>query len=582
MKREIALLALPLLICAAPPLVTGAVRDQHGEAIAGAAVTAANVRTQTDAAGLFALETPARSVRISCPFCVTTDASVAADGTVAAIVTRYEEVQRDQPSAREVQTLPYAFAEQTLSLAPFIVLRDSRYAAIGPRLSQDGLSRNGGALSVDGMPAYDPVAGVRPSRDIPGYDIGDTSVAPLESAFRYGDAAGDGHFDVETTLAGGVMMAGSQSAAAAAAQRRAAGGSGAYFDSSDGSTRRFTVWGGLGETQRLELSAFAGSENLTGEYGSLSSNQSGLQARYAAGDAYVTARAWRGVSSAALGYTAPFQSNASTVALATGITGTARVALFADASLERSTGMGDGTYGFTANDAVLHVDAGASTSGGRFDALAGVSLFDAVYGSGGDVRRAVQGAPLIDLAWHPNAAVRVEADALRSIRLPAFVEVYGGPAPLQLDSAAVTAISAEVSDLHRLRVEARAAWADDAGLSTGKVAAAGAFVAWEAAPYLTVRAWEMHVSDASRYAGSSYYASVANDAFTPSSLWLSYAPPSGVAVQLIERRDALDRGAVSHIDAALTLPLRGALRLFAACEHRQGQPYCGVGIRTAL
>jgi len=98
MKMDHAKYSMAPVNTAAPqlPLITGAIRDQMGTPIAGASVQAGAASVVTDAAGTFAVESAATSVVIRCAFCRSTAARVGSDGTVTAIVQRYQAPAQEQ------------------------------------------------------------------------------------------------------------------------------------------------------------------------------------------------------------------------------------------------------------------------------------------------------------------------------------------------------------------------------------------------------------------------------------------------------------------------------------------------------
>ena len=179
----------------AATLVTGAVRDAQGLAVAGASVTGLDARgaslghTTTDTDGTFALDataTPA-AVRIECSYCRTAVVGIEGTEPVTAVVNRYAALLAPGPTARDLAALPYGRLEDALALRPFEVLRPQGAipATLYPALSDRALARS--SLVVDG--------------DAPTYNLGSTSTllgmvpahggnavvfAPPSSAYRYG------------------------------------------------------------------------------------------------------------------------------------------------------------------------------------------------------------------------------------------------------------------------------------------------------------------------------------------------------------------------------------------------------------
>jgi hypothetical protein len=86
------------------PLVVGAVRDQRGVPVAGAAVVGrrgnqAQLRTTTDTSGTFALAASGVvSILVTCRYCAPAVVSVRAGDPVVVIVDRYAALASDAPS----------------------------------------------------------------------------------------------------------------------------------------------------------------------------------------------------------------------------------------------------------------------------------------------------------------------------------------------------------------------------------------------------------------------------------------------------------------------------------------------------
>jgi len=170
------LATLPL--CAAAeqpsPLIVGSIRDQAGEPVTGARITALGTRNQptgtsiSDADGTFALRVGGVSaVRITCDFCKPARLAVNENQPVVAIFHRYLALLNASPSPADLDALPYGHVESALSLTPFVVLADSRRIVPGPLLSDRGLSRAGGLLIDHNVPNYDIAANLSPFITIP-------------------------------------------------------------------------------------------------------------------------------------------------------------------------------------------------------------------------------------------------------------------------------------------------------------------------------------------------------------------------------------------------------------------------------
>ncbi len=153
-----------LVLGAAPtPLVVGSVRDQEGAPIAGATVRltggASEARARTSTDGTFAIEGTGTAVTIRCDYCRPTQTPIAADGTVTAVVQRYDAVRLDGPSHTDLANLPYTHAESAVSLTPWVVLEENANPLFASSLHDRSVSTVGGLLVLDGVPDYNSADG---------------------------------------------------------------------------------------------------------------------------------------------------------------------------------------------------------------------------------------------------------------------------------------------------------------------------------------------------------------------------------------------------------------------------------------
>ena len=191
---------LPAADCRAQTaLVVGSVRDQHGAAVARAAVTAFDPSgarvgfATTDAAGTFALDAGGVTrLAIACRYCMPVALPVLEGQPAVAIVRRFDALFDDSPSPADLANLPYAHVESALALRPFALLRQTTARVPGSQLSDRGLSPSNALLIDAGVPNYDFADGTSPYATIPQAYQQTGTIAPPEDAFTYGDRAGSG------------------------------------------------------------------------------------------------------------------------------------------------------------------------------------------------------------------------------------------------------------------------------------------------------------------------------------------------------------------------------------------------------
>jgi hypothetical protein len=599
-KYWVALFCLPWILGAASPaaLISGAVRDQYGDAVAGATVSAGGAQAVTSADGTFTLETTSQTVRIECAYCATAEAPVDADGIVVAIVQRYRALAEPAPSAADLQSLPYAHAESAIALAPFLVLNDSAKTLPGPRISYYGASRFGGLLVDDGVPAYDIAADASALRTLPSYGVQDVTLLDPSDAFRYGDKAGGGTFFTGTrTAAGAAGSVTAGSSRAFALTQSLSGGAYAASLSNDGvqSRSRAQAW-----VQDAVADGTLGAQFLAvredeegGPGDTISSEMSAARVHYERNRAQ---RFFADALADRAGYDAfptaeyPVEGQWSDVALESGISSTGAYGLFATAGIRASTGYYDaqalGAERVAGSVMQMHLSAGAQGHSGALSWRAGIGAFDIAYdgGTAGSRRpmfaQAVE--PSIGLTYAPSAQWNLTLQNDSSFRLPPLTKAYVAAPPvtaLEYDRYATQTAALSFSDLHRVHVSLVALHRNVTGLDNGPVNAAGASIAWQIAPSLSLRAWTLHTDDAALASRPVFRFGEPPLPATPASLWLTYEDAEGIRVDAIWRNDLLDYRADPHFDASVSGPLTGSLRWFAGSERRQGVRYTSIGLR---
>jgi len=181
-------------------LVLGNVRDQTGQAIAGARVEAFDAAGQalaagtTDPQGSFAIAPSAAPVtlRVRCLHCATLQTALHGRTNLALIVQRYAALQSDVPTASDLAALPYARIVDDLGLIPYALPSTD-----GTNISDRGLGLGHGLVADDTAPIFDLATGTSALADFPDRYARTIQVTAPADAFRYGSNAGGGRFALD-------------------------------------------------------------------------------------------------------------------------------------------------------------------------------------------------------------------------------------------------------------------------------------------------------------------------------------------------------------------------------------------------
>jgi hypothetical protein len=568
-------LALFALAAAPAPLTVGSVRDQDGAPIAGANISlagsAASARTAAD--GTFALEATGSFVEIRCDYCQVTRVPVAADGTVTAVVRRYDAVRLEGPSASDIASLPYAHAESDVALTPFVVLQTSTHPLVGVRLEDRSISLPGGLLVLDGVPDYDSAGDLPTLGTIPYGSAASIDVDRAPQAYAYGDIAQSGTFEVNTLGAPSSVAAGADSQADASSNAYAAGYS---YGTGDARARATAAVPLMMPDAAGTISLSSGSGQSFFDTSTLDSSFSALQAslEHTQGtDVYGSFTADRG--SNVWDASSPFHDTWSDVDAQLGIRSHATIAPFAQVDARQSSGWiapaGNGSS-IAGDDDQLRVFTGVS-------ATLPWSTTTVAYGQ--DAVRFADGAPTtpesfsanghdasasIDL--HPASTWDLEASSSSGYILPDLVgyNYFSATAlfNVPIDDVSTDELDLTYHDLQRLRFgfttfETRATSGID-DRSTGIDAA------WQISPSISLRTWWLNVRPAT------------GSAQNVGSAWLT-ANTGSIRVDLIWRRDLLDFIGDAHVDGSISGPVGKHEAWFIHTERYAGTRLSDIGIR---
>jgi len=599
-RSVIFVLAFCLIGATAAPttLITGSVRDQNGVPIEGAVVTVPGRAgtTRTDADGTFALDAQADQVRIGCRYCRPALARVAPDGTVVAIVRRYAALTQSGPSSDDIAALPYAHIESDLALTPYVQLEDSRSVIPGPQLSDRGSQRGGGLILDAGIPNYDVVANVSPFLTIPQRYIQNAAAAPASEAYRYGDLADGGTFvlDPSSESRDASATGGSDGAIrlglANAISSISAGISRNQIERrerADGSLLLPLLDGTVG----LEATASDGrttpyeDEEIYASYAAVHASYERTRTSTLRFDAYGD----RGTYEAALGL--PLRTAWSDTGASVSVRSNAMVAPFAAIGVRASTGFYDAEgYGIARFGATLgqaQITAGVHASGTWYDVLAAYGFYDASYTGGVyglDFRQSAQMTePLLRVRVSPNDRWSLTASSSGGFALPTLLTRYSIEPPygvVYVDRDATQEATVEYNDGARVRFSVTGMQRVVRGMDTGRIGSAGASVAWQVAPEISVRASYLRSSPLFTTHGGVRFGARPLPA-TTGSVWLTYDLTNALRFDAVWRQDLIDYLPDAHFDASISAPLARDVRWFVGSERRLGVRYTDVGLRFA-
>jgi hypothetical protein len=584
-------------------LTVGSVRDRSGEAIAGATVEGLSsggalvATTQTDAAGTFALA-GARVGRltIDCQFCQETSVEVVPGKPVVAIVRRFEALLYDSPSPSDLENLPYSRVESSIALRPFTMLRQTSDVTTGSQLDALGFAPAGSLLVDSGVPSYDVVDGTTPYDAIPQDQVRSAGVAPPADAFLYGDRAGSGTvstdpFGDDNELA--ALVGGDTSIRLQAGTLQA----GAVLTASDDATdwrQRFD-----GQFQaRLTTTQTLGFDVATSQYRETGTSGDGIDGAYSFARGSYTDNTPgydvaaglifdRGIYSTS-GTSNPYDAAWADSVFSAGVRTHGTVFAFADAGVRLSSGSYDATgdlYDATGSFAQRRIDYGFEADEPDYQIIAGAGTFGVDYqgygfGDSGGYHTALT-TPSFQIRVFPKDRWSATFAANESFTLPTLVEQYDAVDydTLALDRASSVVGTLSYTDFRRVRVDIEAATQHVYGVENGLITSAGFSTTWQFAPAVSLRAWIMHVDDATTQ--PPLYSPYLPTAGTSNvdAIWLTYQNPGAIRFDAIYRRDLLNGLPFEHIDGDVSGPLLRGLRWYAGVQDVMRVTYLSAGLQ---
>ncbi len=579
MNRPFLLLLAAFVLGAAPaPLVVGSVRDQEGAPIAGAlvrlagAAPAVSARTAPD--GTFAIEGAGTAVEITCDFCRPTRARVAADGTVTAVVQRYDAVRLEGPSHADLANLPYTHAESAVSLTPWIVLEQNANPLFASSLHDRSTSTVGGLLVLDGVPDYNSADGWTTYSTISYDSAADVDVERVPQAYEYGNVAGAGTFSVTTTGGAPLVAAGSSVIGGLSVNGTNAAAVGYSSDASGTRSRGIASLALPLPNATLQVALMSGSGELaSGNAGTMDSSFSAYRLAYertSGTDVYASLTGDRGTD----GYTSSlFDSNDlwSDFDARVGVRSRAVIAPFAEIATHDSTGW------FWAPSYSPYVAGTIDQSRAYAGVNAKLPWLTANVAYGVDGVRFVNTYPepattsltghdtSATLDLHPSPAWDLQGSASSGYLLQTVFGAYNASefAISPLSPMSSDELDLIYTDVRQVRIGLTSFGTRSASIND---TSAGAFLAWQLAPSLSLRTWWLEVHP---HTGS---------AQSVGSAWLS-ANAGTLRFDLIWRRDLYNLAGNAHLDGAISGPISVHARWFAQTEQFAHTRMTNIGIR---
>ena len=569
-----------LVLGAAPtPLVVGSVRDQEGAPIAGAAVrltggtSGASTRTSTD--GTFAIEGAGTAVIIRCDYCRPTQTPIAADGTVTAVVQRYDAVRLDGPSHTDLANLPYTHAESAVSLTPWVVLEENANPLFASSLHDRSVSTVGGLLVLDGVPDYNSADGWTTYGTIAYNSAADVDVERVPAAYEYGNVAGAGTFAVTTTGGAPLIAAGSSAIGGLSVNGTNAIAAGYSSDGTGTRTRGTALLALPLPNATLQVALASGTGEIIGSnQATLASSFSSYQVAYertSGTDVYASLTGDRGTDALT---SSTFDSNDlwSDFNARVGARSRAVVAPFVELATHDSTG-------WFWTQAVSPYVAGTIDQSRAYTGInAKLPWFTANVAYGLDGIRFINTYPeltattttghdaVATLDLHPIPGWDLQGSTSSGYLLQTVFGAYNDSefAISPLNPMSSDELDLTYADLKRVRI-GLTTFGTRSGTNLNDTSS-GAQIAWQIAPSISLRTWWLDVHPQSGSAQS------------VGSAWLT-ANAGTLRFDLIWRRDLYNLAGDAHVDGAVSGPLGVHARWFAQTEQYAHARMTNMGIR---
>jgi hypothetical protein len=589
MNAAIGVFALLLLAVAPSPaaLVAGSVRDQHGAPISGAHVVLRNgdhdVGEATTAQdGTFIFSGAATQARITCSYCAATTSAIDADGIVTSVVHRYDAVRNDGPSAEDISHLPSANAPALLQLEPFVVVNDTSRTIPGVSATDRNATPYGGLLVLDGVPDYDLTADVTSFNTIPQGGASELTVLRVDDAYRYGNLAQGGTFLFDTPGGASWASAGNNQLVRGAFNNGETSGSLSYSNAGVGDrseratfSEQLVTPGSVLQFTASSGSGYRSPQSLSALFSSFSSAFASVRSRGKV-DAFADMLVDRGTYDyTSVGF--PASSIWSDVELSAGVDSHAILAPFVHFDVRQSSGAYSSSV--TGPDSVdgwlsqARTSAGLAYTSPVLDATVAGGLDNVVYTSivgPGQTDPENANDSVASFTLRPAPQWSLHASASTGYTLQTFLGIYvpfsaGLPYRRPVIDGHTNEAILEYTDSARLRVALTTlAWGSSPGMATSS---AGASVAWQIAPKLSLRTWLLRAQ------------STAAPQSTVGSAWLTYENAAAFRADVMWGRSLVDRVAQDGINASVAGRLSDRLDWFVTSARFDGTRQTSAGVR---
>jgi hypothetical protein len=478
------------------------------------------------------------------------------------------------PSSTDLANLPYAHAESDVSLTPWIVLEEKAGPLFASSLHDRSTSTVGGLLVLDGVPDYNSADGWTTYSTISYDSAADVDVERVPAAYEYGNVAGAGTFSITTTGGAPLVAAGSSVIGGLSVNGTNAA---ALGYSSDGTGTRSRGIASLAlplPNANLQIALMSGSGQIaSGSAGTLDSSFSAYRLAYertAGTDVYASLIGDRGTD----GFTSSLlDSNDlwSDFDARVGVRSRAVVAPFAEIAAHDSTGW------FWAPAYSPYVAGTIDQSRAYAGVNATLPWFTANVAYGVDGIRFIDSYPepattsvaghdtSVTLDLHPSPAWDLQGSASSGYLLQTVFGAYNASelAISPLNPMSSDELDLTYQDLKRVRIGLTSFGTRSASIND---TSAGATLAWQLAPSLSLRAWWLDVHP---HTGS---------AQSVGSAWLT-ASAGTLRIDLIWRRDLYNLSGNAHLDGSVSGPINVHARWFAQTEQFARTRMTDVGIR---
>ena len=539
-------------------LLTGAIRDREGVAIAGARVTAFDAFGRTvgqDVAladGTFAVDaqTVPTAIAIACDYCEPVRQRVDPGEPVVVIVERFTAVTAPGPSAADIRALPYRSGSDIAALLPFTVVDTGRIV--------DRALDHEGAVTVNGLPFYSPADGSNFSQLVPAHSIAELTAASPLAAPLYGGYAAAGTYDLrlrDADLSTSRLDTGD--ASDVVLRGDAANGGAGYAASADPGDDR---------------QAASADANVPFDGGRLSFDALGMSGSIAhasgAGLAYTTdSRRYTTAAS----FSATQTDASSLIAVSAQVRNHGPLELEYGARATRATGTASGIAGAQFDAAVY----AAATRQTGISSLAATIAWDRGSDSGltGGSQSAALVASLTD-DLRLGSRWTAHFGTVSNLRIPTFAEVAAAEQIVPAgDRSLLFEQSLTYTDLRRLRVTALSYTQRATGSAAGHVNGIGADAAWQIAPDLALRTWVLRANQTATTVTGYPITPYPMDTTTAASLtrqliWLTY--------EKYFRFDALIRGGA--LEGDVRIPINASYAFAIGTAEYSGRRVTTFGV----